>query len=56
MKFTRLLKNSTFAAVIAGVLFMVPSAAHARVFVSAAIAPPAIPVYTQPVAPGDGYI
>ena len=56
MKFTRLLKNSIIAAVFAGVLFMVPSAAHAGVFVSVAVAPPAIPVYTQPVAPGDGYI
>src|SRR5258708_13062898 len=56
MKFTTLLKNSIGTAVLAGALFMAPAAAHARVFVSVAIAPPAIPVYTQPVAPGDGYI
>jgi WXXGXW repeat (2 copies) len=56
MKFTRLLKNSIGAAVLAGALFMVPAKAHAGVFVSVAVAPPAIPVYEQPVAPGDGYI
>jgi hypothetical protein len=36
--------------------FVAPAAAHARVFVSVAIAPPVIPVYAQPLAPGDGYI
>ena len=56
MKFTRLLKNSIGAAVLAGVLFIVPAKAHAGVFVSVAVAPPAIPVYEQPVAPGDGYL
>ncbi|MGO4516227.1 YXWGXW repeat-containing protein [Terriglobus sp. 2YAB30_2] len=35
---------------------VVPTAAHAAVFVSVGIAPPPIPVYAQPVAPGDGYI
>jgi hypothetical protein len=36
--------------------FLAPAMAHARVFVSVAIAPPVIPVYAQPLAPGDGYI
>ena len=35
---------------------VVPQAAQASVFVSVGIAPPAIPVYTQPLCPGDGYI
>lgn len=30
--------------------------AHAAVFVSVGIAPPAIPLYEQPLCPGDGYI
>jgi hypothetical protein len=56
MKFTRLITNSIGAAVLASALFIAPAAAHARVFVSVAIAPPVIPVYAQPIAPGDGYI
>ncbi len=42
--------------VIAGAMLMVPSTASARVFVSVGIAPPLIPVYEQPLAPGYGYI
>ncbi|WP_260706111.1 YXWGXW repeat-containing protein [Edaphobacter flagellatus] len=45
------------AAALAGALLLAtPAVSHARVFVSVAIAPPAIPVYAQPVMPGDGYI
>ena len=43
-------------AVIAGALLMAPAAAHASVFVGVGIAPPAIPVYAQPIAPGYGFI
>ena len=35
---------------------MAPIASFAAVFVSVAIAPPALPVYTQPLCPGDGYM
>jgi hypothetical protein len=56
MKMTRILKGLIVAAVMAGTLLMVPSAAHAAVFVGVGIAPPAIPVYDQPIAPGDGYL
>ena len=35
---------------------LAPSSAFAGVFVSINIAPPALPVYEQPVAPGEGYI
>ncbi len=55
MNLSRRLSTILGAAILAGALFMAP-AAHARVFVSVGIAPPAIPVYTQPIAPGDGYI
>ena len=41
---------------IAGALLMAPAAANAAVFVGVAIAPPVIPVYAQPLAPGYGYI
>src|SRR5580692_122797 len=56
MNLSRRLRTILGAAILAGALFMAPAAAHARVFVSVGIAPPAMPVYTQPVAPGDGYI
>ena len=42
--------------VIAGALLMAPAAANAAVFVGIGIAPPVIPVYAQPIAPGYGYI
>ncbi len=38
------------------VLSLAPAAASAGVFVSVSIAPPALPVYVQPVCPGDGYL
>ena len=34
----------------------VPAASFAGVFVSITLAPPLLPVYTQPVCPGDGYL
>jgi len=36
--------------------FIAPTAAHAQVFFSVNVAPPVIPVYEQPLCPGDGYI
>jgi hypothetical protein len=44
------------AALVAITLFCAPVAAFSAVFVSVAIAPPVLPVYMQPVAPGPGYI
>ncbi len=35
---------------------IVPASSFAGVFVSINIAPPALPVYTQPICPGDGYL
>ena len=37
-------------------LVAAPAASYAGVFISVGFAPPALPVYTQPVAPGDGYL
>jgi len=37
-------------------LLVTPAASLAAVFLSVAIAPPALPVYVQPVVPGPGYI
>src|SRR6185437_741441 len=44
------------ALLAAAALAAVPSRAHAGVFVSVNIAPPALPVYVQPAIPGPGYI
>ena len=37
-------------------LAIAPAAAHAGIFISVGFAPPALPVYTQPICPGDGYL
>jgi hypothetical protein len=52
------LKATLGAVILAGALFLAPQTAQARVFVTVGvgIAPPPIPVYAQPVIPGDGYI
>ena len=44
---------------LAALLLAIPAAtstASAQVVLSVTVAPPALPVYTQPVCPGDGYI
>ena len=38
------------------VLASAPAASFAAVIISVGIAPPALPVYVQPVAPADGYL
>src|SRR5215470_5709239 len=49
-------KFSTFA--FAALLFVVlsPTSSFAQIGISIGIAPPAIPIYTQPYPPGPGYI
>ena len=49
---TRAIRNT----VVAAALVMAPAASFAGVFISVGFAPPALPVYVQPVAPGDGYL
>ena len=42
--------------VVAGALMVAPVASFAGIFISVGIAPPPLPVYTQPLCPGDGYL
>ena len=42
--------------IVAAALTLTPVASFAGVFVSVGIAPPVLPVYTQPICPGDGYL
>jgi hypothetical protein len=42
--------------IVAAALLLAPAASFAGVFISVGFAPPALPVYVQPVAPGDGYL
>ena len=37
-------------------ILAVPASSPAAVFLSVTVAPPLLPVYAQPVCPGDGYI
>src|SRR5580698_431799 len=42
--------------IAAAVLMLAPAASFAAVIISVGFAPPALPVYAQPIAPGDGYL
>ena len=42
--------------VLGAALAVAPMAAHAGIFISVGFAPPVLPVYTQPLCPGDGYL
>ena len=54
---TRLLSRRFVCNSIAALaLALIPGASFAAVVISVGIAPPALPVYVQPVAPGDGYL
>jgi hypothetical protein len=44
------------ALVLASVVSLVPASSFAGVFVSITVAPPVLPVYAQPICPGDGYL
>jgi WXXGXW repeat (2 copies) len=52
MKIANLIRKVLVGAALA----LVPAASFAGVFVSITVAPPILPVYTQPVCPGDGYL
>ena len=43
-------------AILATAVAATPAASFASVFISVGFAPPALPVYVQPVCPGDGYL
>ena len=42
--------------IVGAALALAPAASFAGVFISVGFAPPALPVYTQPICPGDGYL
>jgi hypothetical protein len=48
----RAVRNTLVAAVLA----IAPAASFGGVFISVGFAPPPLPVYVQPIAPGDGYL
>jgi hypothetical protein len=47
------IRNLLFLALV---MLAIPAASHAQIALSVAIAPPELPVYDQPVCPGDDYI
>src|SRR5277367_3720645 len=50
------LTNLVRKSVVGAALALLPAASFAGVFISVGFAPPVLPVYVQPVAPGDGYL
>lgn len=52
MRFTGLIRKFIIVAALA----VAPAASFAGIFVSVGFAPPALPVYVQPVCPGEGYL
>jgi hypothetical protein len=52
MRFSSVIRKTLIGAAVA----LLPVASFAGVFVSVTIAPPVLPVYTQPLCPGDGYL
>src|SRR6185312_7926012 len=48
--------NSIRKFILAAALMLVPAASFAGVLISVNIAPPVLPVDSQPLCPGDGYI
>lgn len=42
--------------IVTAALAALPAASFAGVFISVGFAPPALPVYAQPICPGDGYL
>jgi hypothetical protein len=52
----RLFSSLVRKVVVGAALAIAPVASFAGVFISVGIAPPVLPVYTQPICPGDGYL
>ena len=50
------LKSWLAGGLMATTLTVAPAMSRASIFISVGIAPPVLPVYTQPICPGDGYI
>src|SRR5579875_4062657 len=58
MNVKRAVRTTLAAVAMAGAAMLVTPApkAEAAVFITAGFAPPAIPMYAQPLCPGDGYL
>jgi len=56
MIFSKLLRTVSAKVVIGAALVAAPSIASAQISIQVGFAPPILPVYAQPVFPGDGYI
>jgi hypothetical protein len=56
MIFSTLVRKFVAPAVVVAALVAAPTPSHAQVLISVRIAPPILPVYAQPLIPGDGYI
>lgn len=56
MLFFSSIRKAAYKSVIGAALILAPSASFAGVIISVNIAPPVLPVYTQPLCPGDGYL
>ena len=54
MRFALVVRSMVVAILLIGVL-SVSGAAMAQVRVAITVGPPVIPVYEQPICPGDGY-
>jgi hypothetical protein len=48
--------RAAIMALVAAAMLVVPMHSYAGVFVSVGFAPPVLPIYAQPICPGDGYI
>jgi hypothetical protein len=56
MIFSTLVRKFAGPAVVAAAMLAAPAASYAGVIISVGFAPPALPVYVQPVAPAEGYL
>ena len=56
MIFTSVLRRLAAPALVVAALVAAPATSHAGVVISVGFAPPALPVYVQPVCPGEGYL
>jgi len=56
MKSMNLIRKIAVGLTFGLALAVAPVAANAGVFISVGFGPPALPVYTQPICPGDGYL
>ena len=56
MIYSKLLRTVVAPLVVGAAMLAAPSSSFAGVIISVGFAPPALPVYVQPICPGDGYL